>query len=91
MIEMIEPKKGMTFSISEIEVKKLDAWLEQHDKSCRFAMLRHESVVKMPDENRPAIMESGLSYSFKPTSIGNVIVVECKCGEECNITDYESW
>jgi hypothetical protein len=33
-----------------------------------------------------------LMYSFVPTSIGDAVIVKCSiCGEEKNITDYDSW
>lgn len=32
-----------------------------------------------------------LTYKFTNTGIGVATVVECRCGEEVNITDYEMW
>ena len=32
-----------------------------------------------------------LTYCFIPTGIGVVKVIKCACGEEINVTDYESW
>ncbi len=32
-----------------------------------------------------------ISYRFTPTGIGTVIVVECRCGEEFDLTRYEEW
>lgn len=33
-----------------------------------------------------------ITYIFKPTGIGTGITVHCiRCGDEENITDYESW
>ncbi len=31
------------------------------------------------------------TYSFCPTSLGDIITVKCFCGEEIDITDYGSW
>lgn len=32
-----------------------------------------------------------LTYKFTDTGIGVATIVECRCGEEVNITDYEIW
>jgi len=32
-----------------------------------------------------------LTYKFTNTGIGVATIVECRCGEEVNITDYEIW
>lgn len=32
-----------------------------------------------------------LTYKFTNTGIGVATIVECRCGEEVNITDYDMW
>jgi hypothetical protein len=32
-----------------------------------------------------------LSYSFTPTSIGEIVTVKCACGAELDVTDYDSF
>ena len=85
----MEETEGITFVISGSELKKLNTWLEEHDKVCPCARLRHQSLVETL--SGPAILESGLSYVFIPNSVGVVKIVKCKCGGDCDITDYESW
>lgn len=31
------------------------------------------------------------SYCFTPTSIGEIAVVKCWCGQELNLTDFSDW
>jgi len=33
----------------------------------------------------------GLSYEFTPASIGVVTLVKCACGNELDLTNYDSW
>jgi len=33
----------------------------------------------------------GLTYQFTPTSFVCVIIVKCGCGEEIDLSGYESW
>lgn len=31
------------------------------------------------------------TYSFTPSGIGTTIIVKCNCGEQLDVTNYESW
>ena len=31
------------------------------------------------------------TYKLTPTGLGTIIVVQCICGEEENVTDFNSW
>ena len=73
------------FTISGKEVENFEDWLEEHDKSCRFA----ES--KMPKNGIPPLGWARFTYMFSPTSMGFTIKVKCQCGEEVDITDFDSW
>ena len=30
-------------------------------------------------------------YRFIPTSLGTIVKVQCACGEERDVTDYDEW
>jgi hypothetical protein len=32
-----------------------------------------------------------LTYCFTPTNLGTIIKIKCACGEELDLTNYESW
>jgi hypothetical protein len=32
-----------------------------------------------------------VTYSFTPTSLGEVVKVKCACGKELDVSDYEGW
>ena len=64
------------FKLNEKEAKLAEEFEKKH---------RH------PDVNKGAI-GGHISYEFTPTSIGDAISIRCfVCGEEENITDYNSW
>lgn len=68
-----------TFVMSDKEYETYEKWYEEHKKTgCRFT-------------GYTGAIGGGLIFSFFPTSLGSAITVKCGCGEEINITDYESW
>ena len=73
------------FTISGKEVENFEDWLGTHDKFCRFA----ES--KMRKNGTPPSGWARFTYMFSRASIGYIIKVKCQCGEEVDITDFDSW
>lgn len=66
----------MEFQLSEKEQAAAKAFEEKHDH---------------PKVNKGAI-GGHIQYTFIPTSIASICVMKCLiCGEEENITDYDSW
>lgn len=64
------------FSISNDDLKKFHEWDKNH--SCELK------------KNSGAI-GGRLTYTFSPTGLGVITKVICGCGEECDLTDYDSW
>lgn len=62
-------------NLANSEAKQLAKWLTEHFKTC-------------PNENFEgdiALRQSGAS------GIGTKSTVECTCGMQCDITDYDLW
>jgi hypothetical protein len=68
------------FSLGEFERAKLMEWITEHDKTCKYA-----------DRNKQGACGGRLTYSFTPTGIGMVVKIECACGGECDVSDYDNW
>ncbi len=68
------------FQLGEYERKALTVWLGEHDKTCKFA-----------DRSKQGACGGRLTYCFTPTSIGMVTKIECACGGEVNVTDWDAW
>ena len=65
-------------SYTDKEKETLKVWLEEHDKTCRYAVYS-------------GAIGGRLTYCLTPTSIGCINEIKCACGESNNFTDYESW
>lgn len=64
------------FELNEKETEAANNFLKKH---------RHPDVYK-------GAIGGHIAYSFIPTSIGDAIDICCSiCGEQENITDYDSW
>lgn len=66
------------FSLDEEQGKKMQAWIDEHDKTCKCF-------------HKQGAIGGRLRWCFTPTSIGVAIIVECACGEEVDLSDYDSW
>ena len=68
-----------TFEISDKQEKKFKNWNKKHKKKCKYAL-----------ENKPT--EGGrLIFSFQPNGLGTLTVVQCICGDKCDLTDNSNW
>jgi hypothetical protein len=75
----------MKFETGRKNEDKLNAWLQTHVLDCTYWQ---------PDENGmlPQGAAGGaITYTFTPTMIGLVIKVQCACGAEEDVTDYDEW
>ena len=68
----------MTFSLDDSKRSPLAKWLKEHDETCRYAALMKQGAIG-----------GRLTYSFTPTHLGVIVKVQCSCGEECDVTDYD--
>jgi hypothetical protein len=91
-------RRKMNFQVTPEEQEKIVKWLretvypsilEEQKKDPRIAAMHFEDEAGYTYPYFGAI-GGDLTYSFTPTSIGTVLVVE-SCGHELNLTDYESW
>lgn len=64
------------FTVHEKEEKAMKEWVAQHRPVCTA---------------RIGTIGGRLSYCFTPTSIGVIFKIKCNCGQEIDVTDYESW
>lgn len=64
------------FELDDNEIRKLNEWDNKHQCSLK--------------EDSGAI-GGRLTYSFTGTSLGQIVVVKCGCGEEIDLTDYNMW
>ncbi len=70
----------MTFDLDQTELAKLNAWLKEHDRTCRLAQYA-------------GAIGGRLTYSITPTSLLPVVKVHCACHPEAivDLTDYDAF
>ena len=66
------------FILSKEQQEEVDRWWEQHKNK------------KHPD-GYFGVNGGPLTYSFNPTSMGEIITVKCSCGEELNLTNFDEF
>ena len=66
------------FEINFSQMRKLVAWLKEHDETCPFA-----------DPKKQGAIGGRLTYAFTPNSLGIVEKVICGCGKEVDLTTYD--
>ena len=70
-------KTAIKFEANDVEQAAFEAWSSEHLPTCGPPM---------------DAMHTRWQFIFTLGGVGNVTVVKCiLCGEEKNITDYESW
>lgn len=72
-IDRLSGKGHYSFILSEEEQKAAEEWEEQHLK-------KHSKYVN-------SAIGGMFTYSFVPTSIGEIITIKCVCGEEFTVRD----
>lgn len=71
-------KDSLGFIIYKKDSQRLKAWLEEHDKTCKYAPKNGEEMDSIG---------ARLTHCFTPTSIGVFYKVTCVCGEQKIIED----
>lgn len=74
-----------TFTMYDEEAANLKTWLEEHHKTCTMWDLENDCYKYL------GAIGGSLMYSFAYTSIGQIVKVECVCGEKGDVSDYDSW
>ena len=72
-------KYEMIFGLTKEQVTKYHLWARYHQ--CR---LRNNSVD--PGERYAGAMGGADTFTFIPTSLGDVVTVKCCCGAELDLT-----
>lgn len=67
-----------TFTLDASDMRRLNEWLAEHDKTCVFA-----------DRFKQGAAGGRLTYEFTPMSLGLVTKVLCACGDACDLTDWD--
>jgi len=76
----------MKFQTGSKNDEALNAWLQTHVLECSWWQIGEDG--SMPK----AIAGGGaVTYTFTPTHAGLVIKVQCGCGAEADVTDYDEW
>lgn len=70
----------ITFRIDVGEMRQLNEWLGDHEKTCPIAAGKITGAIG-----------GALTYSFTNTSLGQICKIRCACGQEVDVTDYEGW
>ena len=74
--------------------ERYDALEEQYKTDCKEFIIENfelKSLEEWSYEHGKTCKKRSYSYRFTPTGIGTGVTVECGCGAQENITDYESW
>jgi hypothetical protein len=72
----------LQFIITDEQQKKIKKWDNPETG--------HRCTLKQDNKGKYAGAIGGhLSYSFTPTSIGEIVKVTCACGAELDVTDYD--
>ena len=71
----------LIFIIDMKEKDNYNRFVSEHVKTCKF----------MQDSSNAGTIGMNLAFEFRPNSIGQTTRIVCICGEECDLTDYESF
>ncbi len=78
----------------KLHEERYDALEEQYktnSKEFTIESFELKSLDEWTAEHGKVCRKRAYSYKFNPTGIGVALTVECDCGANQNITDYESW
>lgn len=67
----------MKFELSEKQQIKVKQWVKKHRLNCNIW-----------DDNA---LGQQFIYTFIPGGLGDCVTVQCFCGHELDVTDYETW
>ncbi len=80
----------MKFEVSEEQHQKIERWL--NDVVIPHLRKKKPKAFRYGDQPYYGAIGGGLTYSFTPTGLGEILVVtEALSKMELNLTDYDSW
>ena len=65
------------FTLTEKQSQDVSVWHNKHKEECT---IKYAGAIG-----------GKYTYCFTSTSMGQIIVVKCACGQQCDITNYDSW
>ena len=73
----------MNFHVADKDYQRAKEWSGQHDQE------KHTPPGKT--SRYSGAIGGAYTWCFTPTNIGTVVKIKCSCGEELNLTDYDTW
>tara|TARA_Y100000310_G_C20262909_1_gene614460 strand:+ start:342 stop:620 length:279 start_codon:yes stop_codon:yes gene_type:complete len=77
--EFDSPPPTNMFELSEKEAETANAWMEKHREEHKVGPFGCGAIG------------GRWSYKFTPTGLGIIKVIQCFCGEEECLTDFDDW
>ena len=74
----------MKFQTGSKNDDKLNVWLQTHVLECSY--WQFDESGRLPQ----GASGGAITYTFTPTMAGLIIKVQCACGAEADVTDYEN-
>lgn len=83
----------ITFVISGKAFHGVMEFEKEHECTLPDRKPEHPALRRMMEEDPQYVGAIGgrFSYRFIPTSLGVITVVQCACGKEKNVTDFDKW
>ena len=72
----LQKAKIMKFELSKKELEDFMIWDKKH---------------KCKHKHKSGSIGGRLTFSFTPTRLGWIVKVNCACGEEIDLSEYEKW
>ena len=79
----------LEFKISGKELIEVENFISNHKCSLPDATKRMQKLTG--EKKIQGAIGGQYSYKFTPTFLGTAVTVKCACGQEKNVTDYDSW
>lgn len=66
------------FVLDDEQREKFEEWNRKHKKKCKYGDSMHQGAIG-----------GRLTFSFTPTSLGEIVNVKCACNEGIDLTSNE--
>ncbi len=71
---------SLDFSVTDSETATFGVWALEHDKTCRYANPAKRGAIG-----------GRYTFSFTGTTLGTIVKVQCACGANADLTDYDAF